>query len=209
VQRFAFTGAVEGFYGRVWSPAEREAFIAALAPRGLDAYLFAPKHEPALAADLLAPLDDGTIDRLEALAGCCRAHGVRLYVGLHLEPPLNPADPAHLARLADKARALVRLGVPGLAALFDDLPAVQPQPGPAGSDPFAGSQAAAQAHAFLATYRAVEAEGQRVDWLVCPGRYTLDPALEAEFGALEPDYLTRLHADLPLAVPWLWTGPRG
>ena len=52
---FRQIGVVEGFYGRVWSGAERRRFIEVLAPFGLNTYLYCPKHEPALAAEVMRP----------------------------------------------------------------------------------------------------------------------------------------------------------
>ena len=39
------TGAIEGFYGRPWAPAERLQLVSDLAELGLDAYLYAPKAD--------------------------------------------------------------------------------------------------------------------------------------------------------------------
>jgi hypothetical protein len=205
---FQQIGVVEGFYGRVWSEAEREAFIAGLAPFGLNTYLYAPKHEPALGAALLEPLDKAAAQRLHRLQRLCEERGIALLAGLHLEPPYDPALDAHREALAQKARQIAELGLAGFAVLFDDLPAGRSPLGPHGADPFGGSLAAAQAHAFRALHDALERGRAQATWLVCPGRYTLDPVLEEISGTFEPDYLARLHAALPSEVPWLWTGPR-
>ncbi len=205
---FRVIGVVEGFYGRVWSEAEREAFLAGLAPFGLNTYLYAPKHEPALGAALLEPLDKGASQRLHGLHHACEAQGIRLWAGLHLEPPFDPALAAHRAALARKALQLGRLGVTGFAVLFDDLPVAAAAAAPGTGDPVRGSLAAAQAHAFRALQRSVGGRVPGLQWAVCPGRYTLDPALERQVGAFEPGYLARLHAALPADVPWLWTGPQ-
>ena len=199
-------GVVEGFYGRVWSEAEREAFIDGLLPFRLDTYLYAPKHDPTLGAQLLAPLDKPGAQRLHRLNQFCAERGIRLLAGLHLEPPFDPARSEHLEQLHRKTLQLCEQGLAGFAVLFDDVPSGRGEAGP--DDPFAGSLAAAQAHAFNALHAGLARCGPRVTWLICPGRYSLDPAIERAYGAFEPGYLDRLHAALPPEVPFLWTGPR-
>ena len=145
---FQEIGVVEGFYGRVWQPAERRAFIASLLPFGLNTYLYCPKHEPALAAEVLRPLNGEEAGHLGELATFCAGRGVALWVGLHLEPPLNVNNAAHLEAVAAKCHGLWKLGVKGFCIQFDDLSgAFDP------ADSFAGSLAALQAHAVEGIYR--------------------------------------------------------
>jgi hypothetical protein len=202
---FREIGVVEGFYGRVWSEAEREAFLAGVAPCGLNTYLYAPKAEPALGERLLEPLDKGSAQRLQRLHRACEGHGAALWAGLRLEPPFDAGQPAHLSGLLRKALQLAKVGVSGFAVLFDDLPSAREG---RADDPFRGSQAAAQAHAVRALRQGLSRRVPGVALLVCPSRYTLDPLLERTYGAFEADYLARLHRALPPELPWLWTGPQ-
>ena len=202
---FQEIGVVEGFYGRVWEPAEREAFIESLLPFGLNTYLYAPKHETALGSALLEPLDEAGGERLGALRDYCVNRKIALWLGLHLEPPFDPAQAAHLERLVKKAEQLSAIGVAGIAVLFDDIPSGG---GEGERVYFEGSLAAAQAHAFNTLHREMSVAGSEVKWMVCPGRYSLDPEIEHAHGVFERDYLQRLHEALPADVPWLWTGPR-
>jgi hypothetical protein len=66
---FREAGGVEGFYGRVWSEAERDAVLAGVAPFGLNACLYAPKHKPALGERLLEPLDKATAQQRQRAGG--------------------------------------------------------------------------------------------------------------------------------------------
>jgi len=214
-ERAAFSeiGVVEGFYGRVWSEAEREAFLAGLSavvaaggtPSPANTYLYAPKGEPALGAQLLEPLDKATAARLHRLHHLCERHGLALWAGLHLEPPFDPAQRPHLTALVRKGLQLTQAGVTGIAVLFDDLPGARSA---LPVDPFHGSLARAQAHAVTTLQQGVDKRVGGVRWVVCPGRYTLDAALERTSGTFEPDYLAHLHEALPPDLPWLWTGPQ-
>jgi hypothetical protein len=200
---FREIGVVEGFYGRVWTPAERGAFIEALLPFGLNTYLYCPKHEAALAAEAMGELNGEAALRLRELATLCRARGVSLWAGLHLEPPLTPGDPEHLRAIARKCLALAQLGCSGFAVLFDDVPAIACPPVPGGD-----SVAATHAHAVSEIRREAAALGVEGSWSIVPARYTPDPLLEKEYGPFEPDYLARLDAGLPPDVAWFYTGPR-
>ena len=217
-ENFKEIGVVEGFYGRVWTQSERETFIESMTPFGLNTYLYAPKHETALGARLLEPLEDGEKKRLEALTVFCAKRKIACWVGLHMEAPFDPAQPEHLERAAGKVAQLAELGVRGIAVLFDDVPSARrvlvkgDSGGKEHKDPFGGSLAAAQAHSFntlFNTERKAKGKGRRrLEWLLCPSRYTLDPELERVYGRFEADYLKRLHTEIPQDVPWLWTGPR-
>ena len=205
---FQTIGVVEGFYGRVWKSAEREAFINGLAPLGLNTYLYAPKHEAALGSALLKPLDQAGRDNLKSLVAVCGNHGIVPMAGLHLEPPFEAAQSGHIEKLIRKARELEDIGIQGFGVLFDDVPSGRSVFAGGGADPFGGSLAAAQAHAFNQLHQALEKQGAKAAWMICPGRYSLDPSLEKKSGTFEPDYLHRLHLETPPEVPWLWTGPK-
>ncbi|MEE8433275.1 MAG: beta-N-acetylglucosaminidase domain-containing protein [bacterium] len=215
-EKFKEIGVVEGFYGRVWTRSERETFIESMTRFGLNTYLYAPKHETALGSRLLEPLEDEEKKRLKALTVFCAKRKIACWVGLHMEAPFDPAQPPHLEQAAGKVAQLAQLGVRGFAVLFDDVPSARSvfvKDGKGGGDgknidPFGGSLAAAQAHTFNTLREAKRNGRRRLEWMLCPSRYTLDPELERAYGRFEPDYLKRLHAEIPKEVPWLWTGPR-
>ena len=54
---FAVRGIVEGFYGEPWSHSARLDAIGFLAPRGLNAYVYAPKDDAKHRADWRVPND--------------------------------------------------------------------------------------------------------------------------------------------------------
>jgi len=41
-------GIIEGFYGPLWTWAERRSLVKSLAPHGYEFYLYAPKADPFL-----------------------------------------------------------------------------------------------------------------------------------------------------------------
>jgi len=69
---FAVRGIVEGFYGKPWSHSARLDAISFLAPRGLNAYVYAPKDDPKHRADWRVPYDAG---ERAAFGELVRRHG--------------------------------------------------------------------------------------------------------------------------------------
>lgn len=200
---FKEIGVVEGFYGRVWSAGERQRFIETLAPFGLNTYLFCPKHEPALAAEVMRPLSGGEAAAMGTLAAFCGARGVALWAGLHLEPPLNISDEAHIDAVARKCLALWELGLTGFSVQFDDLScAFDP------ASAYGDSLAALQGHGVSALYERARQLGVGGEWVVVPALYSQDPILENQYGPYEPAYLSLLDARMPPEVGWMYTGPR-
>ena len=200
---FREIGVVEGFYGRVWDAGERFRFIEALLPFGLNTYLLCPKHEPPLAHDVMGPLSCEERARLGDFAGFCVGKRVKPWAGLHLEPPLDVTNQAHLAAAAEKCRALADLGFSGFVLQFDDISADSEA-----ARAFGGSLAALQAHASGKILQEARALGVAADWLVVPALYALDPILEKLYGPFEPDYLARLDEGLPGEVALIYSGPR-
>ena len=200
---FKQIGVVEGFYGRVWTEEERWRFIETLSPFGLNTYLYCPKHEPALAAEVMRPLSGEEIGRVGALAAFCGERGIALWAGLHLEPPLNISDEAHIKAVARKCLALWKLGVSGFCVQFDDLScAFDP------ASAYGNSLAALQGHGVSALFEWARGLGVEGEWLVVPALYSQDPVLENTYGPYEPAYLSLLDARMPAEVGWMYTGPR-
>ena len=200
---FRQIGVVEGFYGRVWTEQERRRFIEFLVPFGLNTYLYCPKHEPALAAEVMRPLSAEETAAISALASFCAGHGIALWAGLHLEPPLNIADAGHIDAVARKCLALWEIGVGGFSIQFDDLSCAYDSAAAEGI-----SAAALQGRGVSALFEQATGLGVAGDWLVVPALYSQDPILEKTYGPYEPGYLSLLDARMPPEVGWMYTGPR-
>ena len=181
---------IEGFFGRPWSWADREAAVRFLAPRGYGAYLYAPKADARLRRRWQEPYPADELAAFAAFAAACREAGVRLGAGLspfelHLQAHgdwQHPLD-AKLAQL-DEA------GIDDLAILFDDMRGDVPD--------LAERQAAIVAHAAERT------GATRI--LCCPSYYSDDPVLDAAFGERPAAYLEQLGRLLDPSIHILWTG---
>jgi len=102
-REFAVRGIVEGFYGPPWSHRARLDAIAFLAPRGLNAYVYAPKDDAKHRAEWRVPYDSQERSQFGELAAHAAAHGARL--GFAISPGLDIEYEA----AADRAALLAKL----------------------------------------------------------------------------------------------------
>jgi len=184
-REFGVRGIVEGFYGSPWTHAERLESISFLAPRGLNAYVYAPKDDAKHRAEWRIPYDDRELAGFRELAAHSETHGVRF--GFAISPGLDityeSADDR--AAVMAKLRPLLDAGVPWFLLLLDDIPM---QPG------LAPRQAA------LATWLLQQLRADRADasLTLCPTEYV---------GTRPSPYLGELGSGLPDDVDVMWTGP--
>ncbi len=184
------TGAIEGFYGRPWAPAERLQLVSDLAELGLDAYLYAPKADAHLRRRWAEPWPAAEAASLAQLSKHCRDAGVAF--GLGLSPFRLYADygPAARRALQVRIRQLDDLGATFLAVLFDDMPGDT-------------AELAVRQTEIVADVAAWSEAGRL---LVCPTYYSDDPVLDRVFGPRPPGYREALGATLPETVDIFWTG---
>jgi hypothetical protein len=184
------TGAIEGFYGRPWAPAERLQLVSDLAELCLDAYLYAPKADAHLRRRWAEPWPAAEAASLAQLSKHCRDAGVAF--GLGLSPFRLYADygPAARRTLQARIRQLDDLGATLLAVLFDDMPGDT-------------AELAARQAEIVADVAAWSRAGRL---LVCPTYYSDDPVLDRVFGQRPAGYREALGAELPESVDIFWTG---
>jgi hyaluronoglucosaminidase len=182
---FAVRGIVEGFYGKPWTHAERLDAISFLAPRGLNAYVYAPKDDAKHRAEWRVPYDERERDEFRALAAHADTHGARF--GFAISPGLDityESDDDRAAVLA-KLRPLLDAGVPWFLLLLDDIPM---------------QAGIAPRQAALATWLLEQLRAERPDaaLTLCPTEYV---------GTRPSPYLGELGSGLPADVDVMWTGP--
>src|SRR3984957_19436437 len=109
---FAVRGIVEGFYGSPWTHRARLDAISFLAPRGLNAYVYAPKDDAKHRADWRIPYDAEERARFRELAAHAAAHDARF--GFAISPGLDVTYEAadDRAAILDKLKPLLDAGVP-------------------------------------------------------------------------------------------------
>lgn len=193
-------GVVEGYYGRPWPGAARRDVIRFLAARGMNAFVYGPKHDPWHRARWREPYPDAMLADLAATAAVARASGVRFVwaIGPALDVRWSSVDDE--AALCAKLAQMAAAGIPDAALFFDDVP--EALTSPADVDRYGGSDAAAvgRAHADLAN------RVQR--WLLGRGQPGVACLVPSDYTGTSPTpYLAALGAGLAPGVPVGWTGP--
>jgi hypothetical protein len=183
-------GTVEGFFGPMWTWAEREAVMRRLAPDGYGFYLYAPKGDGYLRRRWHEPRPAADAEALAKFSGACREAGVRFGVGLSpYEVHFGFGGDAR-AVMAHKLAELDAAGLDILAILFDDMK---------------GDLAdLARRQAEIVEFAAARTKASRI--IVCPSYYSDDPVLDRVFGQRPAGYLRDLGAALDPVVEIMWTG---
>jgi hyaluronoglucosaminidase len=178
---FAVRGIVEGFYGTPWTHEARADVMSFLAPRGMNAYVYAPKDDAKHRADWRVAYDRSELERFGELAQHAAGLGVRF--GFAISPGLDISyeSDADRAALLAKLAPLRDAGVEWFLLLVDDIPMA---PG------IAPRQAA------LATW--LQGELATGALTVCPTEYV---------GTRPSPYLTELSTGMPAGADLMWTGP--
>src|SRR4051794_30081158 len=178
---FAVRGVVEGFYGTPWTHEARLDVISFLAPRGCNAYVYAPKDDAKHRADWRTPYDAGERGQFADLARQSAATAVRF--GFAISPGLDITYESEKDRAALMAKLapLRDVGVDWFLLLVDDIPM---------------RAGLAPRQAALATWLHSELGGGA--FAVCPTEYV---------GTRPSPYLSELGAGMPPEIDIMWTGP--
>lgn len=185
-------GLIEGFYGRVWSDADRLDALRFVGSIGYRYYVHAPKADRSLRSCWSQRWSKLEEQRIRAIAECCEANSIDWGVGLS---PLGLAESAtreNRQRLREKIRYLDQFAPQILCLLFDDMPRT------------IDDLAALQVELVEEVRQVTRAQYL----LVCPSYYSTDPVLEKLFGARPQDYWSTLGQRLPAQVGLFWTGEK-
>ena len=203
---FQRRGIVEGFFGPLWSMAQRRRLFEFGAARGMNTYLYAPKDDPYHRKLWRRPYPDAEWRALLGLIRAAHKNGIDFVYGFHPGEGLYFGDDRAVRILLRKAQRFYDAGVRTFAVLFDDIPSRL-------SDrrdrrAFKNSLARAEGN-WLEQIIATQPAGWRaVEWWICPSYYSEDKLLERVFGKFEADFLEALAAYLPAEVACFWTGPQ-
>jgi hyaluronoglucosaminidase len=178
---FAVRGVVEGFYGTPWTHAARLDVCSFLAPRGMNAYVYAPKDDAKHRAQWRAPYETDEIERFRALAA--HAGGLDVRFGFAISPGLDITYESDddRATLYEKLAPMRDAGVGWFLLLVDDIPM---------------QRGLAPRQAALVSWMRDTLDPAAIT--VCPTEYV---------GTHPSQYLAELSAGLPADVDVMWTGP--
>jgi len=202
---FQRRGIVEGFFGPPWSMRHRSALFRFGAKRGMNTYLYAPKDDPYHRERWREPYSKGEWKALLKLIRVAQEYRIDFVYAFHPGKGLRFSAPEPVHVLLGKAARFYDAGVQTFAVLFDDIPSRLEHE--EDRKQFNGSLAKAQGLWLEKILDRQPASWKKVEWWVCPSRYTEDPLLARMFGSFEPRFWKTLAKHLPEPVACLWTGP--
>ena len=192
------TGAVEGFYGRPWTPEQRKNLFILLKQLGLNTYLYAPKDDVKHRACWKEMYNDEERKLLTDLIESAREAGIRFVYAISPGLDVDISARMKVKFLKEKLGQVQSFGCRSFALLFDDIYlelCAQDR------EEFGGSAAAVQAYIANATLSFLE---KPEVFLFCPTEYC---SSRASPSVLQSEYLQTLGRQLHAAIDILWTGP--
>ena len=205
-------GVIEGFYGPPWRDDERTALFGRMAAWGLDTYVYGPKDDLHHRATWREPYGAGQADTLGRLVSACHSEGLRFVYALGPGLDIRYGNETDERLLRARCDQMLRLGVDGIALLFDDIPDRVDDATLARWGSLAGAQAhvangllqwmAAQAGSAIRDPRSPIPDPRSL--LFCPTPYCGRMAAAHLGGEGYLEVLgERLHPDIDI----FWTGP--
>jgi hyaluronoglucosaminidase len=202
---FQRRGIVEGFFGPPWSMQHRRALFRFGAKRGMNTYLYAPKDDPYHRERWREPYPKGEWRALSNLIRAAQDQRIDFVYGFHPGQGLRFSSPEPVQVLLEKAARFYDAGVRTFAVLFDDIPSRLAHE--EDRKHFNRSLARAEGLWLEKILERQPASWKKVEWWICPSRYTDHPRLARMFGSFEPRFWETLAKHLPDPVACLWTGP--
>jgi hyaluronoglucosaminidase len=171
----------------------------------MNTYLYAPKDDPYHRERWREPYPKGEWRALLGLIRAAQDQRIDFVYGFHPGKGLRFAAPEPVQVLLEKTQRFYDAGVRTFAVLFDDIPSRLAHE--EDRKRFNHSLARAEALWLEKILERQPASWKKVEWWICPSRYTDHPRLARMFGAFEPRFWETLARHLPQSVACLWTGP--
>lgn len=195
-----YSGVIEGFYGRPWTPAQRVEMLDWIKAAGLTVFAYAPKDDIKIRVRWRELYDEAEARSIAALAAATTARGLVLMGAVSPCLDIRHGDPQEVAALNRKLEQLDRLGIRLFTLLFDDVPSVLV---PEDRKVFA-SFAAAQAHVANQAHDFVKRLGADRTLFFCPTEYC---GRMAGGDVRQSSYLKEIGEKLAPGIEIFWTGP--
>lgn len=196
-------GVIEGFYGRPWTPEQRQRLFAQMREWGMNTYLYAPKEDLKHRHHWRQAYAGAEAATLEALIGDARDQGIDFVYALAPGLDIVHSNEADRAALLTKLTHVASFGARHFALLFDDIPVemtFEDQRRYAGL----GEAQANVTNLAAAHLRSLEGQGEAMQLLFCPTEYC---ARRAAPSVADSPYLRAIGQLLEPDIAILWTGP--
>ncbi len=188
----AHLGIIEGFYGKPWGFAKREAMIPFMKTHGYGFYLYAPKADVYLRDQWQEAFPEALSTKLSQLGERFHEQGIAWGLGLSPMGLHEHFDSEGKAKLETKLEQIKALNCDYLAILFDDMKGDFPK--------------LAQSQIEICHFIKEKAGISKL--IMCPSYYSYDPILEKVFGKMPKDYWTQLGKGLDPDIDIFWTGEK-
>jgi len=171
----------------------------------MNTYLYAPKDDPYHRERWREPYPKDEWRAISNLIRAAQDQRIDFVYGFHPGKGLrfSAAEPVQI--LLEKAARFYDAGVRTFAVLFDDIPSLLTHE--EDRKYYNGSLARAEGAWLEKILELQPASWKKMEWWICPSRYTDHPQLAHMFGAFEPRFWGTLARHLPDSVACLWTGP--
>ena len=194
MNKVAYLGVIEGFYGKSYNLKKRLDLLDFLRKNAYSFYIYAPKTDKNLRSDLSTVMEEGAIAELNNIG--CKCKTLNLDFGLGISP-LNLSSSFNLIkdRLLTRIESYCkRTNANILALLFDDIKIENSDIG------------TIQNRIIKEVYDNLPSCVSRM--IVCPSFYSDDPILEKIFGKRPQNYFSELTDNLPFNIDFFWTGSK-
>lgn len=196
----AYSGVIEGFYGKPWSANQRRLLFNWMKEWGLNTYFYSPKDDLNHRQFWRRCYDKPESDRIQSLITDAQERGIHFVYGIAPGLDIDFNDPSDFTLLKKRVDQMVEMGCRHLVLLFDDIP----NPGPLENRE--AWQHAAENQATLANRLKLHLTSltEEVELWFCPTVYCAAMASQP----IESDpYLLELGQSLEIDIEIFWTGP--
>jgi hyaluronoglucosaminidase len=200
---FLKSGVVEGFFGPLYSFAERRALLLFTARAGLNTYIYAPKGDDFHRARWREPYPADYLAHFQELAALGADVGVRIVYAIAPALDFDP-DAGDLPILVQKLESIRTLGIRDFCVFFDDVFGAN-----AGADP------EVQADIVIGAFTALRAADPSASLCFISQFYegTAEQLAtdSSRLGSFYPGHTSsqayEAYERIPPEVPIMWTGP--
>lgn len=195
-------GVVEGFYGPLYSFAQRRDLFQFLATAGMNTYVYAPKLDPYHRDEWRAPYPAEYLEHFGDLARVGQDIGVRFVFAISPGLTFDPAtsDPAILEA---KLRSIFDVGVRDFCLFFDDIETGRP-----GSEPEVQTDVVIRIREFLHDLDAGTTLAFISNFYAgTAGQFAEDRSPFGRLFTIPSSQYFAAYERIPADVPIMWTGP--
>lgn len=190
-------GAVEGFYGRPWTLAQRKDMFEKKNEWGMNSYLYAPKDDCKHRAFWRELYTVEEAEHLESLITAASENNVHFYYALSPGLDIQYSNSKEISTLKRKLDQVAQLGCKAFALLFDDIEAEMSKPDKEAFQSFA--------HAQVSITNEIYQHLGQARFLFCPTQYCTARAVPT---IATSEYLKTIGSKLAPDINIMWTGDK-